>query len=370
MGYDLIVTGDLMFLSPVIRDDGSPLQQLWRRFAQSDHVFCNLEAVFTRETHRADKIVSMKSDPDLLPELRRAGVDVVTVANNHANDYGWDGMRESLAALDAAGIPHTGAGPTIEEALRPAVLTAGRRRTAFLGLSCTSAGHFGADLDRPGLAGIRIAQSYVVDTVTIDEQPGMVPFVETRTVPEDQDRALAAVAEAKRAADLVVVGIHWGVSFGWLPLNQSELCSYEQPLGHALVEAGADVVVGHHPHVLHGIEVYRGRPILYSVGNFLFHKHAGRRGRASYPPYYTGGGIPGRAEMTRYGCYVRLSWTGAEPSGGPSGLELVPLWLDERGEPEPAPRERADFALGTVERLSEKFGTRFERAGDGLRLLL
>lgn len=366
MRYDLIVTGDFMLRAPVVRDDGSPVQQLWGRFREADHVFSNLEAVLTRATHRADKIVSMKSDPALAPELGRAGISVVTVANNHANDYGWDGMRESLAALDAAGMPHVGAGPTIDDALRPATLSAAGRRVAFLGLSCTSAGHFGADGDRPGLAGIRIAQSYVVDTVTIDEQPGMVPFVETRAIPEDVERAAAAVAAVKKDADLVIVAIHWGVSYGWLPLNQSELCSYEQPLGRALVEAGADAVIGHHPHVLHGIELYRQRPIFYSVGNFLFHRHEGRRGRASYPPYLTGPRIPGRGEMTRYGCYVRLSW---ESQAQPAGVLLVPLWLDERGEPEPAPRERADFALDVVEGLSHKFGTRFERGPEGLQVL-
>ena len=365
MRYDLIVTGDLMLQWPVVRDDGSPLQAIWREFAGAHHAFCNLEAVFTTETYRPDKLVCMKADPALAPEIGRAGVSVVTVANNHANDYGWPGMRQSLDALDAAGVPHVGAGADIDAALRPVALAAAGRTVAFVGLSCTSAGHFGADRDRPGLAGIRIAQSYVVDTDTIDEQPGMVPYVETVALREDVERACAAVAEAKRRADLVVVGIHWGVSFGWLPPNQSELCTYEQPLGRALVDAGADAVVGHHPHVLHGIESYRGRPIFYSVGNFLFHRHGAPRGRGSYPPYVSGPRIPGRAEATRLGCYVRLSWDGGD---GPSRVELVPVWLDERGEPEPPTAALAELAAATVERLSEKFGTPLKRTRDGIAI--
>ncbi len=367
MRYDLIVTGDLMFLSPVVRSDGSPLQTIWREFAGAHHVFCNLEAVFTTETSHPDKLVCMKSDPALAPEIRRAGVSVVTVANNHANDYGWPGMRQSLDALDAAAVPHVGAGPDIDAALRPVMLEAQGRTVAFLGLSSTSAGHFGAGPGQPGLAGIRIAQSYVVDTVTIDEQPGCVPFVETVALKEDVERACAAVADAKRRADLVIVGIHWGVSFGWLPLNQSELCTYEQPLGHALVDAGADAIVGHHPHILHGIEWYRKRPIFYSVGNFLFHRHSNPRGRGSYPPYISGPRIPGRAEATRHGCYVRMSWDGGP---NPSRVELVPVWLDERGEPEPPARERAELSLGTVEFLSQKFGTPLRRTADGIAIAL
>jgi poly-gamma-glutamate synthesis protein (capsule biosynthesis protein) len=141
-------------------------------------------------------------------------------------------------------------------------------------------------------------------------------------------RACEAVADTKRRADLVIVAIHWGVSFGWLPLNQSELCTYEQPLGRALIDAGADAVIGHHPHVLHGIETYCKRPIFYSVGNFLFHRHSSSRGRGSYPPY------------------------------------------DERGEPEPPTREQAEFALAMVERLSAKFGTPLRRTETGIRIEL
>jgi poly-gamma-glutamate capsule biosynthesis protein CapA/YwtB (metallophosphatase superfamily) len=95
--------------------------------------------------------------------------------------------------------------------------------------------------------------------------------VHTRALTADLEAAQAAVRQARHQADVVVFAVHWGVPPFWRAPFQGDLAEYQQPVGRALIDAGADLVVGHHPHSLQGIEVYQGKPIVYSLGNFIFH---------------------------------------------------------------------------------------------------
>jgi poly-gamma-glutamate capsule biosynthesis protein CapA/YwtB (metallophosphatase superfamily) len=99
----------------------------------------------------------------------------------------------------------------------------------------------------------------------------MAPWVETELSEQDVLAAERWVAAAREEADLVVVHVHWGVPNGWCAAFQGPLADYQRPLGRRLVEAGADLVVGHHPHVVHGVEAHAGGLIAYSLGNFFFH---------------------------------------------------------------------------------------------------
>ena len=367
MPYTLLATGDLMLQRPIVRPDAPGMAEVWRAFAAADHVFANLEVVLTRRGEASDKLVCLRADPELADELAAAHVGIVSAANNHALDYGLGGLTDTLAATRSAGVVPVGAGSRLDEALRPALIQAGALTVGFLGLASTLPNGCGAAAERGGVAPVRVLSRFVVDPVTIDEDPGMAPYVETVTLPGDQERAAQAVSEAKRQADLVVVGVHWGVPHGWVAEFQGELAGYQQPLAHALVDAGADAVVGHHPHVLHGIEVYRGRPIFYSLGNFLFHSLlAGSPAvERRYPPYSW---ETLRGELNHYGGVARVSWK--DPAAGPARMGLVPVWLDEAGEPAWADGMRAEVALDRVEDLSRKFGTSFRRDGGGLEVLM
>ena len=156
----------------------------------------------------------------------------------------------------------------------------------------------------------------------------------------------AQVAARPRMADLVIVAIHWGVPSWWLSPYQGLLATYQQPLGHALIDAGAGIIFGHHSHSLHGIEVYNGAPIFYSAGNFIF-----ERPRGFMEP---------ESLIAKFGI-------GADNA---LDLEIVPLMVDERGLPELATGATATAVLDKLAALSEPFGTRFEREDERARLVL
>ncbi len=358
MGYTSMATGDFLMHRPVVRPEAPNLETIFEAFRRADHTFANLEGSLTHSRARIDKLLVCWADPDLAGELKKTGIDVVTIANNHGHDFGMEGLLDTIDRVEAAEVRIVGGGGNIDEAMRPAILNAAGRRVGFIGVACTLPNGCSADVGRAGLAGIRVISRFVVDPIIIDEQPGMAPFVETLVLPGDLERVVNYVRRAKAQVDLLILGIHWGVAHGWVAPNQDELATYQQPLGRALVDAGADAIIGHHSHCLHGIEVYNGHPIFYSLGNTLFHHRPQERAR-SYPAY-----LPGISalEVERYGGVARIVWSDGEVR--PSRTELWPLILDnDQREPTLATGDHAENALNRVEALSRKFGTKFEREG-------
>ena len=217
------------------------------------------------------------SDPRMVTGLAAAGFAFLSCASNVT--YPPSAALRSLAVLDAHGIPHAGAGRTLAEARRPAVVE--RCALRFGLLSYTSVfwphGH-AAGPDSPGVATLRIATAYEPGPRVL-EMPGAPPVVRTTPDPDELAALVQDIAELRPAVDLLVVAMHWGIS------GSAELAEYQRAVGHAAVDAGADLVLGAHPHVPQGIEI-RSRPerptpgiICYSLGNFTFDWPA-MRGRA------------------------------------------------------------------------------------------
>jgi poly-gamma-glutamate synthesis protein (capsule biosynthesis protein) len=356
----IAVVGDLMLDHAITNGGRSPgSARVFELFHAADLVFVNLECPLTTRGAPADKHVDLRADPALAHELRAAGVDVATVANNHLFDYGVEGMYDTLEALRAAGVAAVGAGANLAASLAPAVLPARGARVAFVGLSTTLPVGSGASEDRPGMAPVRVTTSYVIDSAALDETPGAAPVVETRCWPEDVAAASAAVTAAKRAADLCVVGIHWGVPNGWVAQFQEPVAMYQRPLAEALVGAGADMIVGHHPHVLHGIDMIDSRPVFYSLGNFMFHSVVvGRlpKLRRTDPPYSW---RSLRAAATR-DSVVALVTCGP---GAVEKIDLVPVMMNAGGDPELATGADAARILATLDALSEPYGVRIVTEG-------
>lgn len=359
--YTLVAGGDILLRQPLRLDGEEGSRPPWAFLHNADIAFANLEVPFTTRRERADKLSTIQAAPQLAYELRKMGIDVVTVANNHAADCGVDGIRDTICAVTATGMQAVGGGSNIDEALSPALVgTTTGLRVSFFGIACTVPNGCGAADDRPGIAPVRVVSRFVVDTNTLEECPGSAPKVETVCMPGDTEAVASAIAEHRSYTDIVVVGIHWGVPFGWVAASQGELADYQQPLAHALVDAGADVVIGHHPHVVHGIEVYKGRPIFYSVGNLVFHrKHGSGKSRRPYPAYDWANTV--HAPLTRLGALARLEW--ARP-GPPSVIELVPVSLDESGEPQLAAENEIETIYQRVLSLSEAYGTSVTRTRD------
>jgi poly-gamma-glutamate synthesis protein (capsule biosynthesis protein) len=195
----------------------------------------NLEAPITENGQEyMEKQFRFRMDPGAAEALKEAGFDIVTLANNHMLDFGPEGLEDTLRYLESVGIAYTGAGSSLRSARKPALIRVNERKVAVLAYSMTFPVEFFATAKRPG------------------------------TAPGDPILIAEDIAKARKEADIVIVAFHWGAEKSTTPKK------YQIASAHAAIDAGADLIIGHHPHVLQGIESYRGKTILYSIGNFAF----------------------------------------------------------------------------------------------------
>ncbi len=220
--------------------------------------YANLEIPLTnmkeRTPHKSAAEVKARTqfiltaDPKHILDIVGAGIDVVSLGNNHAMDGGASGLRQMLSLLDKHGIRHCGAGESWASSVEPAIVIApDGTRVAFISYlsflslealrKCTP-----AKVNSPGIA-----------TLTTLGQNGLPELARLKGI----------IDKAKKQADMVVVALHWGVE------RQPFPAPYQVALGRLFVDAGADVVLGAHPHVLQPGELYKGKPIIYSLGNFV-----------------------------------------------------------------------------------------------------
>ncbi len=213
-----------------------PFERTQSLLKQAQIVFGNLEGPLTKGGATATpKKYVFRSPPDkVAPALARAGFNIVSLANNHSLDYGPQGLEDTRAALEKAGIQGVGAGRNSAEARTPVYIVKDGATVAFLAYSLTFPEEFWAGPDKPGTA-----------------------------FGHEQD-VRADVAAARQKADIVVVSFHWGQE------GKTELRDYQVQLAHAAIDTGASAVLGHHPHILQAVERYQDGVILYSLGNFAF----------------------------------------------------------------------------------------------------
>jgi poly-gamma-glutamate capsule biosynthesis protein CapA/YwtB (metallophosphatase superfamily) len=241
---------------------------IWRHVAHvlgaADLLFGNCEGVYTDRsgqspsTH-AKAIVKQRN----VTALGVARFSVMSGANNHIVDAGHEGLIDTLHALHDQGIVTCGFGRNIEEARRPAILERGGVRYAFLAYSCVYPVGYQARRTVPGLAPIRVHTVYHADGDS--HSPGAVPEIYTVPYPEDVALLREDIAAARAEADVVVGSFHWGEAN-----RPAVLHNYERSLAYEAIDAGVDVVLGHHHHVLRGIEWYQEHPIFYGLGHFVF----------------------------------------------------------------------------------------------------
>lgn len=211
----------------------------------ADLFVVNLEAPFTWRGERIEKNFTFRARPELAPVLVDGGVDVVSLANNHLFDFGADALVDTITAVRAHRIAAFGAGRNMVEARAPAIVERKGVKVAFLGYFFL------------GDRNIEPPEVYATDT-----KPGVAGCFQGdecigRMVEED-------VRAAAQVADVVVPFFHWGRE------AQNDVMPYQRTLARVAIDAGAKLVLGAHPHVVHGIEQYKGVPIVYSLGNFVF----------------------------------------------------------------------------------------------------
>lgn len=239
----VMLGGDVLIWSGVARtleksgNDSVISPALARKFRNADIAMVNLEmAVSLRGEPMEEKQFTFRGKPDNLSLLKHMGVDAVSVANNHALDYGREAFLDTLRNLTENDIAPVGGGNNLDEASAFQTYDVQGRKVGIL------------------------AASRVVPDVSWyarAKTPGILTTYDPATLN-------AAITKAKETCDFVLVYIHWGVEGGIMPE------AYQQKLAYGYIDAGADAVIGSHPHVLQGFEIYNDKPIAYSLGNFIF----------------------------------------------------------------------------------------------------
>lgn len=239
----LAFAGDVMFseyyLDAYERGGISAIadEEMLSHMQNADLFMLNEEFPFSlRGEPMEDKQYTFRADPQYVKIFQELGADAVTVANNHSLDFGRESFTDTLEALEQADIACVGGGYNISEASAPLIRTLGGRTFAIF-------------------AATRVSPSY--DWYATDSQAGIFQTY-------DPARLNEAIAQAEEAYDYTIVFVHWGIERNETPEE------YQRTLAQGYIDAGADLVIGCHPHVLQGFEYYKNVPIVYSLGNYLF----------------------------------------------------------------------------------------------------
>ncbi len=254
-----------------------PFEGIEPSLASGDLAVVNVEMAISDRGAPTGKKFTFRAPSSAAQRIGDAGIDVANLANNHAKDYGPVALTDTIASLEAAGVVALGAGANDVEAFRHRLLEVdGGVTVAFVGVSRIVPWSFPAGPDSPGIA--------------TDAEP---------------ERVLESVRTAAGEADVVIVAVHWGVEVATCPSAEQRAFAYD------LLDAGADAVIGHHPHVLQAIEFDDGRLVAYSLGNFVWHPRRGISGETGV---------------------LQIDFAGDRILG----WEFHPHLLDENGAPRPA----------------------------------
>lgn len=231
---DIMMTGSM---EEVVKEKGYeyPFSETRQILLNSDICFANLESPLTEGgTRVSDKKFTFKMPPESLDALIHAGFNLFSLANNHILDYGEEGLNSTLQLLRSKKVNFAGAGENLKAARRPAILEARGIKVGFLAYSLTFPTDFYASPSKPGTV-----------------------FGHLKFLKKD-------LKSLRKKVDLIIVSFHWGGALMKYPKD------YQIELAHQAIQSGADLVFGHHPHVVQGIERYRKGIIFYSLGNFVF----------------------------------------------------------------------------------------------------
>lgn len=294
VGDVCFASGSVSHVSPT-----APFAKVRPLLSAADVTVGNLETPLSKRGRAvAGKTYTFRSSPKMTAGLSWAGFDLLALGNNHTRDYGPAALRDTVRYLDAAGLAHAGAGVNRTAAFRPAIIERNGARIAFLSFSQIGPANFSATSTSPGTAFTMSAS-----------------------------QVKRAIAAAHGQADYVIVSFHWGVEESYKPTSS------QVRFGRAAVDAGADLVLSHHPHVIQGVEFYRGKLIAYSLGNFVF-----------APP-----------SAARHDTMI-LSLT-LTPDG-PTAVTARPVHIDGRGRPSVATGSTARRIDSIIVKTSRGRGTR------------
>ncbi len=238
----LIFVGDIMLdrgIKYMVEKYGEgdyrfPFLKIKDELNKGDFLFGNLESVISDKGTKIGSIYSFRADPKSIEGLTYAGFNLVCVANNHIFDYGREAMEDSFRRLNSNNIDYVGGGFNEKEAYSPLIKDIKGTKVAFLAYTNLGSLHWEAKEERSGIAWI------------------------------DEKKIEEGIKKAKEEADLVIVSFHYGDEY------QSKSNSFQKHISRLSIDFGADLIIGHHPHVIQEIEKYNNKYIAYSLGNFIF----------------------------------------------------------------------------------------------------
>jgi poly-gamma-glutamate capsule biosynthesis protein CapA/YwtB (metallophosphatase superfamily) len=428
MTFTLALSGDSMITRGTVIGADEKAQQLQKLMQDADVAFTNLEVVASdvRGYHSSGAFTpTLIAASSVLDELVTLGIDVAGFANNHTLNLGVEGMLDTVKGLRDRRVACAGVGMTLAEATMPAYVDKPNGSVAVVACSTTFTSGDEATrpsdsmIGRPGLNPLRhrmrmgVTENQLAELARVHQALGLEeqmdylremrflppsngadhlmfggsffaadePHIETKCLPTDLERIRHWVSEAKARSDIAIVSVHSHENGSTL----IEPAQFLVEFAHAAIDAGADVIVGHGPHRIRGIEVYRGKPIFYSLGNFVgqfellsmlsSHSYDALFANADLPPHQVVGGsclgFADRAEYWRSFVPV-LSYDNRELTG----IDIHPIGLGfdrpapERGRPMIASPEEAAAVLGDLVRLSKAFDTEILSEGDSIRVQL
>ena len=331
---------ELVFVGDLILDAPDPVSYFvhCREAISGDVAIAQVEWPHTaRGQVCALEVPAPGAPPQNLAGLRELGFDIATVASNHTFDQGPFGVLDTIEGLRELGIGTTGAGMTLAEARTPAIVEASGLRIGVLAYNAVGPRESWATGVKAGTAFVRISQHYEVEGAS----PGSPPTEFTSPDYETLEAMQADVRALAGEVDIVAVAFHKGIAF-----VRAEIAQYERPLARAAIDAGADIVIGHHAHILKGVEVYRDRPIYHGINHFVAAYSpesspanadtARRRPIPGRSPIFKQIGEPDRSVVNfpyrreaRHTIVARVS-VDAE---GVRSAGFVPCWIDEQARP-------------------------------------
>ncbi|HEX2812609.1 MAG TPA: CapA family protein [Sphingopyxis sp.] len=406
--FSLAAVGDLIYLRPMLATLEKQAPDMLRILRGADVTFGNFEttaldlATFKGSPQAESGGTWMLADPGVPKEVAAMGIDIVGHANNHATDWGVEGMIETLKLLDAAHLVRAGTGRTMAEARAPAYYDGPQGRVALVSATTTftpmspAADPLGRVPGRPGANTIRsteVGQVSEADLAVLARITGTKPgapvrikgrdfrAVEAPTTPmtigydlnpKDLAANLLAVRQAKQNGNFVVFSLH-----NHEPGNASQTpADFAPGLAHQIIDAGADVYMGHGPHQLRGIEIYKGKPIFYSLGNFammnnslddvpadMFDQFGVTPGSVTTPELLQARNAKSFSDPNLYESVIATTHF---RDGRLTEVRLYPIDLGvtatgaARGVPHMADAATGARILERLQRLSEPFGTRID----------
>jgi LAS superfamily LD-carboxypeptidase LdcB/poly-gamma-glutamate capsule biosynthesis protein CapA/YwtB (metallophosphatase superfamily) len=240
----LFFVGDIMLTrgikSSVEKNFNGDYNKLFANLTQlkdADILFGNLEGDVSDTGNNVGSKYSFRMDPEVLPVLKNAGFDIVSFANNHVGDWNMTAFKDTLSRLDENGLLKTGAGVNKMDAENPTIIEKNGTRFGFLGFSDVGPDWIKAKIDSPG--------------ILLASDPNIGEIIQN----------------AKKKCDVLIISFHFGDEYKLVHNARQE------KLAHGAIDSGADMIIGHHPHVMEDIEEYNGKPIVYSLGNFIFDQY-------------------------------------------------------------------------------------------------